>query len=487
MRIIPLFGYGVTGKSQLVTSQRRVNVLYEIKTDGDKQKIVIYGTPGTNIFADISIANGPVRGMHNFISLSLMFVIVGNILYEVNNAGNFTNRGSITPGSNFVAMEDNSKQLIIVDGTQGWIYTPATTTLAKITDPNFNQSATSVCFDSGYFFVDNNPANTGQFNKSASYDGTTWSSTDFGIFSSSSNQLIRVYSFGGLIILFGSLNLEFWQNVGGSGFPYTYYKGAASPYGLAARWSVAPVENTIVFLGQNQQGQVSIFMLQGFEPVRISNQDIDSILATFTVVSDAVAMGYVSDGHIVYQITFPNAKRSFIYDNTSNEWGEVQTGVGETGRHLANLGIGFNGEFYCGDATIGKIYQFSTKTYTDNGATIPRVLQTRHIFQDNNIIGIDELVLDMETGVGLQSGQGSNPQIMLQVSKDNGRTWGNERWVSFGKVGQYRDHRAVWRRFGSGRDFVFRFVMTDPVKFTVVDGSIQVRVGTDNESNNPRS
>jgi hypothetical protein len=115
--------------------------------------------------------------------------------------------------------------------------------------------------------------------------------------------------------------------------------------------------------------------------------------------------------------------------------------------------------------------------YTDNGAAVKRQLTTRHIGVDGNEINISELFLDMETGVGLQSGQGSAPQIMLQVSKDGGRTFGVEKWKSVGAVGQYKTPRAIWRRLGSARDFVFQFTLTDPVKFTVIGGSITVDQG----------
>jgi hypothetical protein len=73
----------------------------------------------------------------------------------------------------------------------------------------------------------------------------------------------------------------------------------------------------------------------------------------------------------------------------------------------------------------------------------------------------------MEAGVGKTTGQGSDPIIMLQVSKDGGHTWGNEIWVPFGKIGEYR-RRAVWRRLGRSRDWVFKFRVTDPVKTVFV-------------------
>jgi hypothetical protein len=65
---------------------------------------------------------------------------------------------------------------------------------------------------------------------------------------------------------------------------------------------------------------------------------------------------------------------------------------------------------------------------------------------------------------------GANPQVMLQISKDNGKTWGPERWTSLGKIGAYRD-RVEWRRFGKARDWTFKLRLTDPVKpvFTFAD------------------
>jgi len=486
MKSVQFFGYGVAGKSLPVTAQRRLNCYYEIKADGDKQAIVVFGTPGESIFSDQSDAGGAVRGMHNFVSKNLLFCIIGNILFEINATGTATNRGSITPGTGIVPMEDNGTQLLILDGTKGWIYNTSTTTLTQIADPDFPQNATTVIFDSSYFLVDN-PAVNGQFQKSASYDGTAWDPTDLGNMYSSSNQLNLLYALAGIVIVFGSYVTEFWVNQGTLGFPYAPQKSATQPYGLAAKRSVAPLDNTIAFLAQNETGRLSIMSAQTYTPYRISTPDVDNIINSFPIYSDAVAMGYVLDGHPFYQITFPTAERTFLYDQSTNLWSEVQTGVGLTGRHNCNLGVGFNGNFYMGDATVGKVYLQDPTSYTDDGMTIPRQIESRHTFDGYNTLGVDELYLAMETGVGLQSGQGSNPQIMLQVSKDGGRTFGSERWAQVGKIGQYKDHRAIWRRLGSGRDFVFRWTMTDPVKFVIIGGGAVLRIGTDNERSNGAS
>jgi hypothetical protein len=65
------------------------------------------------------------------------------------------------------------------------------------------------------------------------------------------------------------------------------------------------------------------------------------------------------------------------------------------------------------------------------------------------------------------------PQISLQVSKDNGKTWGYEQWRGMGSIGAYRT-RVNWKRLGVGRDFLFKFRVTDPVKFTVSGGALRI-------------
>jgi hypothetical protein len=72
-----------------------------------------------------------------------------------------------------------------------------------------------------------------------------------------------------------------------------------------------------------------------------------------------------------------------------------------------------------------------------------------------------------EQGVGLITGQGSDPQVMLQFSDDGGRTWSSERWRSLGRIGEYRT-RTRWLRNGSARDRIYRYAMSDPVRRNLI-------------------
>ena len=128
---------------------------------------------------------------------------------------------------------------------------------------------------------------------------------------------------------------------------------------------------------------------------------------------------------------------------------------------------------YLSDYQNGNVYMMNENNYTDNGTTIIREIITRHVLSNFNRVRPSLIYFDMETGVGLQTGQGQNPTVMIQYSKDDGRTWSGERYISLGAVGQYQT-RVIARRFGSTRTATWRIRMSDPVKFVITEGAIKI-------------
>jgi hypothetical protein len=86
------------------------------------------------------------------------------------------------------------------------------------------------------------------------------------------------------------------------------------------------------------------------------------------------------------------------------------------------------------------------------------------------------LQIDMESGVGLVDGQGSDPEVMLRWSDDGGHTWSNEHWSPIGKIGEYYK-RVFFRRLGMTmkiRDRVYELSMTDPVKIAIMGAQLLI-------------
>lgn len=67
-------------------------------------------------------------------------------------------------------------------------------------------------------------------------------------------------------------------------------------------------------------------------------------------------------------------------------------------------------------------------------------------------------------------------EVMLQISKDGGHSFGNELWQTLGKSGEYR-RQVSWRRLGVSRDFVFRVRVTDPAKVVLINAALDVGGG----------
>lgn len=86
---------------------------------------------------------------------------------------------------------------------------------------------------------------------------------------------------------------------------------------------------------------------------------------------------------------------------------------------------------------------------------------------DNKTMFCSVLELLPQPGVGLISGQGDDPQVMLSISRDGGQTFGPERWESAGEQGQYKK-RVRWLRNGRWRNGVAKIVVSDPVDWQFV-------------------
>ena len=466
MPITPLFGFGQQGKSATVTAQRHLNLYAEIQRDQDKAAFSMYGTPGTTLRK--SLGDTPIRG---WIAIGdLYYVVHRGTLYDIDNAGIATSRGTLNTTTGRVDMEYNGTLILIVDGTNGYTFTISGATFAQIADADFPNGANTCAWLDGQFIVDAGD-NSDQFFISST--GTSWDALDFASAESQPDGIVRVFEDSGELLLFGETTTEPWGNVGGSDFPFQAIKGAIVGFGLAARWSLTKFNSGVAALMKSTDGQVQVMFITGYNPAPISTQEMDSIINGYATVSDATAFAYLLGGHPMLQINFPTAGKSWLFDASTSLWSPLEYGLsGE--RHRGEMALDYLNKVIISDYENGNVYNLDPNVYTDNGTAIAREIVGRHLFSNNDRVIVDELFVDMQPGVGLATGQGSDPQAMLAISKDGGITFGNEAWKTIGKVGRYLN-RVVWRRLGIARDWVVKIRITDPIKVVITFAAIRVR------------
>ena len=469
MARFPLFHTMQEGRSKRSTAQRHINVYAEITPDGDRSQLTFYGRPGLDAFTEI-VAGPPSRGM---IAIeNYLYTVNAGTFYRISLSGTTESKGTLNSDREKVCMTHNGREILIVDGTDfAYLYnlfTEEFTTLQPCDFLGDGIKAITCDFEGGFFLVSlvaDPTSNIGQrFYKSGLYDGSSWNLLEFASAEGFPDNLVRIIVQESQVILFGEQSTEFWQNIGNGDFPYQRIRGGAVEFGLAARWSVADVRDTVMFLARNRSGEVQVVRLQGYQAVPVSSPDVDHLINQYDTVADATGIGYTVDGHSMYQINFPGAGTSWMYDNATNVWTELQAGaVGA--RHRAEIGVQFNGKITLSDWEDGNIYTQNTQTYSDNGTAFAKEVISRHMAMEQ-YLRISRIWADFEMGVGLATGQGSDPQAMLQVSQDNGHTYGAERWTSIGKIGEYVP-RAIWRRLGRAYGWTVRIRVSDPVKFVL--------------------
>jgi Phage stabilisation protein len=463
---IPLFGLGMASRSPYVTAKLLQNLYVEQRPQGEKSFLVAYQTPGLELFVDTG--DTPWRGGIEFETGNVAYAVHLAKLYEINNAGVLTARGTLNTTSGRVSMAHNGVQVMIVDGSDGYIYNTTTTAFSQITAAGFPDNPTTVGLLGRRFIV--SVHNSGRFYVSAIDDGLSWSALDFANAESNADPIIAVWVSNGQIILLGSQTTEFWGHSGALDFPFSALQGTANEWGIGARWSLAKYDNSFACLIKGRMGEVMVAKMNGYLPQRISTPDLDAIINDYSTTEDASAYSYMLGGHAMYAISFPTAGASWLYDGATGIWSKLKS-FGQP-RHRAQFSLTLLGKTLVADHALGRLYRLTPAMLTDNGESIEREIVGETIAgQDNQGLSIDCLRLDMETGIGTTIGQGANPQIALSCSRDNGKTWGPDLWKSAGARGEYGT-RVEWRRLGTTNAFTPKIRITDPVPAVFVSAVV---------------
>jgi len=278
--------------------------------------------------------------------------------------------------------------------------------------------------------------------------------------------------------VFGTDSVEVWYNAGAADFPLQRIQGAFNEIGCVSAYTIAKMDNGLFWLGTDARGQGIVYRANGYTGVRISTHAIEYAIAQYGNISDALAYTYQQEGHAFYVLTFPSGNATWVYDVATQAWHE-RAGLnnGEFMRHRSNCQCNFGGNIVVGDFENGNIYTFDLDVYADNGGVQKWLRSWRALPTGQNNLkrtAHHSLQLDCEAGVGLNLGQGSDPQVMLRWSDDGGHTWSNEHWSPLGKIGAY-GQRTFWRRLGMTlklRDRVYELSGTDPNKIAIMGAEL---------------
>jgi Phage stabilisation protein len=470
----PILGASYVARSINAADNRMVNLFPEMTPDNGQTAAFLNRAPGLEYLQ--SVGTGPIRGLWaHQTNGSDFYVVSGNSVYKMSTlTGDPVLLGTVS-GTGPVSIADNGTQLFFACNPDSYIYNEVTNVFQQITDPDF-PGAVTVGYLDGYFVF--NEPNSQRVWVTSLLDGLSVNPLDFASAEGSPDGLVGIIVDHREAWLFGTDSVEVWYDAGLADFPLTRIQGAFNEIGCAATFSIAKLDNGLFWLGTDARGQGIVYRANGYTGQRVSTHAIEYAIAQYSDISDAIAYTYQQEGHAFYVLTFPTGNATWVYDVSTQAWHERAGWLnGAFTRHRSNCQCNFLGNTIVGDFENGNIYKMSLDVYADNGNIQKWLRSWRALPSGQNNLkrtAHHTLQLNCESGVGLNDGQGSDPQAMLRWSDDGGHTWSNEHWAPMGKIGAH-SQRVFWRRLGMTvklRDRVYEVSGTDPVKVAIMGAEL---------------
>jgi len=459
---IPLIGPTYTNRSLPVGAQMTRNFYATVNNQGGEQ-LSFQPFPGLKPF---STGSGASRGAGEL--NGVLYEVMGTTLNSISSAGVVTSIGTIEGTGRCVLDEDQVGNLVITTGI-GKPYSYDGSTLTQGSDADLPNASTVT-----------------YINRRVVYDGVggdiafsdlsaplTVNSANVIIAESKADDTLAVYAYKQQLIAFGETSIQPMYNSGSGNPPYAFILNATQEVGLGAIHSINSNNKFLYFLGND----LSIYQMAGLTLNPIGNPAIGQAIENYSDTSDAFGVCFTLDNTNFYMISFPTGNETWLFNETAGIWTNLAYGTSGD-QHLISSYNFIYGKHLVTDRRNGNVYELDFDTYTDNGDTIQHRRDTISINGDTfgkpgADVFMNSLRLTIESGTSLVTAES---QMIMQYSDDNGRSWSSERWVSIGDQGEYR-HELVWYGLGTFKNRMFRFTMSDAIKWVLIKLSADVELG----------
>jgi hypothetical protein len=454
-----------------------------------KSAMVLYPTPGESVFA--ALPGQPVRGQCEINGRA--FAVSGTNFCEVFANGTFSVIAQTGNDLSNVYMVASPQQLVIVSAGNLYVYWLQTTTggtnpqvagtFKKIPNTNFTLPGGSIGIPQQVEYIDGFfillMRNSQTIYLSTPFDASTWPALQFITVSVFSDNVQSIIANQRRLWVLGRKRSTVYYDSGSANI-FDVDPSGTMETGTASTSASVRLDNAVFWLDQDERGSGVVRRGEGYTPTRVSNHAIEFAMQGYPTIADCVAYSYQDQGHAFAVFNFPTANKTWVYDVATNSWHERSFFNSQTGllsmHKSQNHSFAF-GKHLVGDPFSGNLYQLSINTPTDNGGPIRRIRRSPHISTENKWTFYNELILDVEAGLGPQpplldgAGNARGPQIILRWSKDYGHTWSNEYMLDAGQAGQFKQ-RLRKSRMGRARDMVFEISTTDPIPWRIIEGYI---------------
>lgn len=462
---VNITGPSYQSRSRPLLSQQTKNFYMET-VDSGKSQYVLQPFPGLKEFANIG---GLDRGSTEV--AGLLYQVMGGNLYSVVSNGTVTTIGAI-PGTEYCTFANDGVSLFIVADSVVTQYNSSTSTLSTVTDVNIVGAQSVDYIKSNFLYTFPTRTQVSDVGNGAAASGLNSVGAE-----SSPDNLVRDYVFKQVIYRMGTRTTETWWYTGQGQPPIEVIEPQMFEVGLAAKHSIANTDEFMYWLGDDRQ----VYIASGGSLSRVSNVAIANAIENYSTVSDAIGQTVTFQGKNFYVLKFPTEDKTWVINEElgPNGWFEISSGLND-GRWVGQSITRLYGKNLVSHESDGKIYELDLETFTEGTETVQRrrvmsSIDGRVLNSPGSRLQMSRFELIMEKGIGLLTGQGEDPRIMIESSKDGGKSWSAGTWMRIGRLGETQ-LRAEWYSMMTFYDLIIRITITDPVFVSIYRAAIDLRV-----------
>ncbi len=463
---VPFQFVGATyqSRSRPLSSQNTVNMYVQVNEKG-KDAISMHSFPGQKLFA-----NGPAgidRNQHRM--AEIQYRVINDGLYRVDEDGTHTRLGGVS-GENRCIFADDGENLVIVSDLV-YVYNSFTGLYSQNTNVNLVGTISVTILNNQFIYTTPKLSFVAAPGDPFDVSGLNAIGAE-----SSPDDLVRDYAFNQTLYRFGVRTTEPWYNSGVGSPPIDRIEGQEFSVGLGAIHSLTNTDNALYWLGDDN----AMYRVSGGINQRISDDGISNSIELMSTTSDAFGYALTLQGMDFYAITFPTGNKTFLLNEKLgvNGWTELSSGT--------------QGDKYSGTSLLqvygknivangGDLFELALNEYTEDSDVMLRIRTGLPITRKNipsNIKGrrikISSIEFIMEQGIGLITGQGENPRMLLELSFDGGRSFSHSQWLKLGRQGEHT-LEVVADVIVSADEIIPRITISDPVPAAFTATSVDIK------------
>jgi len=440
--------------------QRYVNFIPEQTKGPDKQNSQWWLRTRGGLQSIFTLPLGTPRGIYYWdVPATGVISVVDNSIYS---NGTFVSTIATSTGKvGFTEFLSSTgiRTLVMVDGTNGYVFTANNAAPTLITSVDFpSPHIPNPIFMDGYLFLAK--AGTQDVYNSNLDDPTLWAAGEYvssEMFPDTIQGLSRNNNY---IYAIGTNSVEFlYDAANATGSPLARHDSAVQQFGTPCRDSVLATDKEVIMVGQIGLGGLSVWTIDGFKEADIGIPALRfSLSAEGTAIANAIGYGLKIAGQKLYVLCLTS--RTWVYSFESKlwfEWDFINRPLFSTD---SNTGYPYV-------LLSGVVAKFTDESYTDLGQPIGVEIVTNKIDFDT----IDRKRMD---SIMLISDVPSvaNQTIDVQWSDDDYQTWSTATTMILDTS------RSVLYRLGIFRRRALRFTYNRPYTIRFEGMEITINKGS---------